>query len=104
MPRRRVDCEQWMPSLGVRAWTSSVGSEFWIPRLGLRAAFRSVPPPPARTADSRCSDSPPLSASPPHPPLPIGAPLGDGLHYVPNPRFDADGQWRRRSEWPAELR
>ncbi|KAJ7607527.1 DHHC palmitoyltransferase-domain-containing protein [Roridomyces roridus] len=36
--------------------------------------------------------------------FPIGAPLGDGLHYVPNPRFDADGRWRRRSEWPAELR
>ncbi|KAJ7750903.1 DHHC palmitoyltransferase-domain-containing protein [Mycena metata] len=36
--------------------------------------------------------------------LPIGAPLGDGLHYQPNPRFDADGRWRRRSEWPAGLR
>ncbi|KAJ6554392.1 DHHC palmitoyltransferase-domain-containing protein, partial [Mycena capillaripes] len=35
--------------------------------------------------------------------FPIGAPLGDGLHYRPNPRFDADGRWRRRSEWPAEM-
>ncbi|KAJ7603217.1 DHHC palmitoyltransferase-domain-containing protein [Mycena polygramma] len=36
--------------------------------------------------------------------FPIGAPLGDGLNYRPNPRFDPDGRWRRRSEWPAELR
>ncbi|KAJ7092426.1 DHHC palmitoyltransferase-domain-containing protein [Mycena belliarum] len=36
--------------------------------------------------------------------FPIGAPLGDGLHYRPNPRFDADGRWRRRSEWPEALR
>ncbi|KAJ7726840.1 DHHC palmitoyltransferase-domain-containing protein [Mycena maculata] len=36
--------------------------------------------------------------------FPIGAPRGDGLHYSPNPRFDADGRWRRRSEWPEELR
>ncbi|KAF8196322.1 DHHC palmitoyltransferase-domain-containing protein [Mycena galopus ATCC 62051] len=36
--------------------------------------------------------------------FPVGAPLGDGLHYVPNPRFDPSGRWRRRSEWPAELR
>ncbi|KAJ7206661.1 DHHC palmitoyltransferase-domain-containing protein [Mycena pura] len=36
--------------------------------------------------------------------FPVGAPLGDGLDYRPNPRFDANGRWRRRSEWPAELR
>ncbi|KAF7317895.1 Palmitoyltransferase [Mycena kentingensis (nom. inval.)] len=36
--------------------------------------------------------------------LPIGRPLGDGLSYEPNPRYDADGIWRRRSEWPPELR
>ncbi|KAJ7161116.1 DHHC palmitoyltransferase-domain-containing protein [Mycena filopes] len=36
--------------------------------------------------------------------FPIGAPLGDGLSYRPNPRFDTDGRWRRRSEWPEELR
>ncbi|KAJ7493473.1 DHHC palmitoyltransferase-domain-containing protein [Mycena latifolia] len=36
--------------------------------------------------------------------FPIGAPLGDGLNYRPNPRFDPDGRWRRRSEWPAGLR
>ncbi|KAJ7258063.1 DHHC palmitoyltransferase-domain-containing protein [Mycena haematopus] len=36
--------------------------------------------------------------------VPIGAPLGDGLHYVPNPRFDASGRWRRRSEWPVDAR
>jgi len=36
--------------------------------------------------------------------LPIGRPLGDGLNYKPNPRFDAEGRWRKRAEWPAELR
>ncbi|KAJ6465751.1 DHHC palmitoyltransferase-domain-containing protein [Mycena sanguinolenta] len=36
--------------------------------------------------------------------FPIGAPLGDGLHYVPNPRFDESGRWRRRSEWPEGVR
>ncbi|KAJ7305533.1 DHHC palmitoyltransferase-domain-containing protein [Mycena albidolilacea] len=36
--------------------------------------------------------------------FPIGAPLGDGLHYVPNPRFAPDGRPRRRAEWPEELR
>ncbi|GAA5928604.1 DHHC family palmitoyltransferase [Sporobolomyces koalae] len=28
----------------------------------------------------------------------------DGLHYVPNPRFDRDGVWRPRKDWPVELR
>ncbi|KAJ7153411.1 DHHC palmitoyltransferase-domain-containing protein [Mycena crocata] len=36
--------------------------------------------------------------------FPIGRPLGDGLSYRPNPRFDPDGRWRRRVEWPEELR
>lgn len=27
-----------------------------------------------------------------------------GLHYEVNPRFDAEGRWRRRSEWPDNLR
>ncbi|KLO17758.1 zf-DHHC-domain-containing protein [Schizopora paradoxa] len=35
--------------------------------------------------------------------LPIGASLGDGLTFPVNPRFDKDGRYRRRSEWPAEL-
>ncbi|KAF5326794.1 hypothetical protein D9619_004046 [Psilocybe cf. subviscida] len=36
--------------------------------------------------------------------LPIGRPMGDGLSYPVNPRFDDDGRWRRRSEWPEALR
>ncbi|KAF8588037.1 zf-DHHC-domain-containing protein [Ramaria rubella] len=36
--------------------------------------------------------------------LPIGRSLGDGLTYPTNPRFDHDGRWRRRSEWPDGLR
>ncbi|KAF5329456.1 hypothetical protein D9619_009102 [Psilocybe cf. subviscida] len=36
--------------------------------------------------------------------LPFGRPLGDGLSYPVNPRFDADGRWRRRAEWPETLR
>ncbi|KAF9481622.1 zf-DHHC-domain-containing protein [Pholiota conissans] len=35
--------------------------------------------------------------------LPIGHSADDGLTYPVNPRFDAEGRWRRRSEWPAEL-
>lgn len=36
--------------------------------------------------------------------LPVGRPLGDGLSYPVNPRFDAQGRWRRKSDWPEELR
>ncbi|EJD43540.1 zf-DHHC-domain-containing protein [Auricularia subglabra TFB-10046 SS5] len=36
--------------------------------------------------------------------LPIGRYGPDGLDYAINPRFDADGRWRRREEWPAHLR
>jgi len=36
--------------------------------------------------------------------LPLGRTAGDGLTYPTNPRFDEEGRWRRRSEWPAELR
>ncbi|KAH8112143.1 zf-DHHC-domain-containing protein [Phellopilus nigrolimitatus] len=36
--------------------------------------------------------------------LPVGRSEGDGLTYPTNPRFDVDGRWRRRSEWPPELR
>ncbi|KAH9920836.1 zf-DHHC-domain-containing protein [Epithele typhae] len=36
--------------------------------------------------------------------LPIGQSPDDGMSYVVNPRFDAEGRWLPRSEWPAELR
>ncbi|TFK36057.1 DHHC palmitoyltransferase-domain-containing protein [Crucibulum laeve] len=36
--------------------------------------------------------------------LPIGRSLSDGLDYPVNPRFDEQGRWRRRAEWPEELR
>lgn len=36
--------------------------------------------------------------------VPIGRSEGDGLTYPVNPRFDADGRWRRRKDWPPELR
>ncbi|TFK92154.1 zf-DHHC-domain-containing protein [Polyporus arcularius HHB13444] len=36
--------------------------------------------------------------------LPIGKSPDDGLSYVVNPRFDAEGRWLPRNEWPAELR
>ncbi|EJD04892.1 zf-DHHC-domain-containing protein [Fomitiporia mediterranea MF3/22] len=35
--------------------------------------------------------------------LPIGKSEGDGLTYPRNPRFDEDGRWRRRRDWPPEL-
>ncbi|EGN94644.1 hypothetical protein SERLA73DRAFT_187681 [Serpula lacrymans var. lacrymans S7.3] len=36
--------------------------------------------------------------------LPIGHRLDDGLSYPTNPRFDSQGRWRRRKEWPSDLR
>ena len=36
--------------------------------------------------------------------VPIGHSPDDGLSYNPNPRFDAEGRWLPRKEWPAELR
>ncbi|KAK2463788.1 hypothetical protein APHAL10511_004186 [Amanita phalloides] len=32
--------------------------------------------------------------------LPISHGLNDGLLYPVNPRFDSEGRWRRRSDWP----
>jgi len=36
--------------------------------------------------------------------FPIGSSVNDGLSFPTNPRFDAEGRWRPRLEWPAELR
>ncbi|KAF8920141.1 DHHC palmitoyltransferase-domain-containing protein [Mucidula mucida] len=36
--------------------------------------------------------------------FPVGRGLSDGLHYTPNPRFDQEGRWRRRKDWPTHLR
>ncbi|KAF6749700.1 DHHC palmitoyltransferase-domain-containing protein [Ephemerocybe angulata] len=37
--------------------------------------------------------------------LPIGKSASDGLEYPVNPRFDpVSGRWRRREQWPEELR
>ncbi|KAH9039078.1 zf-DHHC-domain-containing protein [Lactarius pseudohatsudake] len=35
--------------------------------------------------------------------LPIGSSKDLGLEYPRNPRFDVDGRWMPRKEWPAEL-
>ncbi|KAI1790547.1 zf-DHHC-domain-containing protein [Ganoderma leucocontextum] len=35
--------------------------------------------------------------------LPVGQSPDDGLSYAVNPRFDEEGRWRPRSEWPKEL-
>ncbi|CAL1698197.1 unnamed protein product [Somion occarium] len=35
--------------------------------------------------------------------LPIGRSEGDGVNFPLNPRFDKDGRWRPRREWPKEL-
>jgi palmitoyltransferase len=35
--------------------------------------------------------------------VPIGHGASDGLNYDPNPRFDEQGRWRPRKEWPVEL-
>jgi palmitoyltransferase len=36
--------------------------------------------------------------------LPIGHSSSDGKTYPVNPRFDSEGRWRRKAEWPPELR
>ncbi|KAI0772411.1 zf-DHHC-domain-containing protein [Trametes elegans] len=36
--------------------------------------------------------------------LPIGKSPDDGLNYALNPRFDREGRWLPRREWPEELR
>ncbi|KAG0706242.1 DHHC palmitoyltransferase-domain-containing protein [Suillus ampliporus] len=36
--------------------------------------------------------------------LPVGRGLEDGLNFPANPRFDQQGRWRRRREWPSDLR
>ena len=35
--------------------------------------------------------------------VPVGKSPDDGLSYAVNPRFDSDGRWLPRREWPAEL-
>lgn len=36
--------------------------------------------------------------------LPVGKHPNEGLEFPMNPRFGAEGVWRKREEWPAELR
>ncbi|KIK41163.1 hypothetical protein CY34DRAFT_85926 [Suillus luteus UH-Slu-Lm8-n1] len=36
--------------------------------------------------------------------LPVGHGLEDGMNFPTNPRFDKQGRWRRRREWPSDLR
>jgi palmitoyltransferase len=36
--------------------------------------------------------------------LPIGRSSGDGMTYPTNPRFDDQGRWKQRQEWPVGLR
>ncbi len=37
-------------------------------------------------------------------PVPVGHSDEDGVTYPTNPRFDREGRWRPRKEWPVELR
>ncbi|GAA6002439.1 hypothetical protein JCM10207_001119 [Rhodosporidiobolus poonsookiae] len=37
-------------------------------------------------------------------PIPAKPDRNDGLSYTPNPRFSPEGIWRKRREWPKELR
>lgn len=43
------------------------------------------------------------AGEPPQYTVPIGRSQGDGLDYPVNPRFDPEGRWRPRAEWPPEL-
>ena len=36
--------------------------------------------------------------------VPVGKAENDGTNYPINPRFDAQGRWRKRAEWPVHLR
>ena len=35
--------------------------------------------------------------------VPVGRSPVDGLSFPLNPRFDSEGRWRPRREWPIEL-
>lgn len=35
--------------------------------------------------------------------VPVGRPLGDGVHFPSNPRFGSNGEWLRKEHWPREL-
>nr|XP_018265236.1 uncharacterized protein I303_01596 [Kwoniella dejecticola CBS 10117]OBR87394.1 hypothetical protein I303_01596 [Kwoniella dejecticola CBS 10117] len=35
--------------------------------------------------------------------LPIGRPLGDGIHYESNRRFGPNGEWLKKKDWPKDL-
>ncbi|WVR04816.1 hypothetical protein IAU60_001828 [Kwoniella sp. DSM 27419] len=35
--------------------------------------------------------------------LPIGRPLGDGVHYAQNPRFGPNGEWLMKRDWPKDI-
>ncbi|WRT64556.1 uncharacterized protein IL334_001488 [Kwoniella shivajii] len=35
--------------------------------------------------------------------LPLGRPLGDGIHYEKNPKFGPNGEWLKKKDWPKDL-
>lgn len=35
--------------------------------------------------------------------VPIGRPLGDGIHYEQNPRFGPNGEWLPMHQWPPDV-
>lgn len=86
----------WWLGSARKNWESTMGDRFWMwfceYRLAtLSLAFASLPP---STDDLACMNGV----------VPIGKSPDDGLSYVVNPRFDKEGRWLPRSEWPAALR
>jgi hypothetical protein len=35
--------------------------------------------------------------------VPVGRPLGDGIHFQSNPHFGPNGEWLRKQDWPKDL-
>ena len=35
--------------------------------------------------------------------VPLGRPLGNGIHFPSNPRFGPNGEWMKRRDWPQDL-
>lgn len=85
--------ERWKAGSAMDMWRREMGNKWyeWIcmsfhPPLALRE----------RGIESKgCRGSVKLICS-----VPVGRPLGDGMHFPQNPRFGPNGEWLKKKDWP----
>jgi len=95
--QRRWDEEWGRPAIEGNIWWLGSGRENWESVMGqsVYSWFREF----------RCSVVLPcVLTSPFSYQVPVGKAENDGLDYPVNPRFDDQGRWRKRAEWPPHLR